>query len=131
MFGNITIPYGSKMLFNVVQLKEQHTLEEAELKVGELCNVVKNEYGNEAGGFIAGQVFEFRGFISQEGTFEKSEGDARIQPHIAIVTYWNSFDQHERSHTDDLFKKHFGALEAMCESTYEIGYDLLWQGEAE
>ncbi len=131
MFGNITIPYGSKMLFNVVELKDRYTLEDVELKIGEICNVVKNEYGHEEGGFIAGQVFEFRGFVSREGTIEKGGGDQRINPHVAIVTYWKSFEQHERSHADDLFREYFGALEEMCQGTYEIGYDLLWQGEAD
>ncbi len=131
MFEKITIPYESKMLFNVVQLKDQYTLEDVELKIGELCNVVKNKYGDEEGGFLAGQVFEFRGFISEEGTIGKSGGHQPVRPHIAIVTYWKSFEQHEKSHADDRFKKLFGALEEMCQNTYEIGYDLLWQGEAE
>lgn len=55
MFNPLTIPFGAKMLFNVVKLKPGYTLEDAELTMGEMCNVVKNTYRDE-GGFIAGQV---------------------------------------------------------------------------
>jgi hypothetical protein len=42
----------------------------------------------------------------------------RTEAHVAIVTYWRSFEEHERSH----------AIELCSEST-ELGYDLLWQGD--
>ena len=64
MFHPITIPADSKMLFNVVKLKEGVSVEDIELLLGEMCNVVKNTYGNDNGGFIAGQVFKYAGFIS-------------------------------------------------------------------
>ena len=51
-----------------------------------------------------------------------------VGDHIVIVTYWRSFDQHETSHADEIFKEKFSALAEMCEDTFEIGYDLLWQG---
>lgn len=130
MFEPITIPYNAKMLFNVVTLKEGYTLEDAELVMGEMCNVVKNTYAND--GFIAGQVFKYSGFVSEEGTLgepdEKRQNCAVAKDNIAIITYWNSFEQHERSHADSIFKEKFQALAAMCDETFEIGYDLLWQG---
>jgi hypothetical protein len=46
-----------------------------------------------------------------------------------IVTYWRSFEDHERSHADELFTKKFSALAAMCIETKELGYDMLWQGQ--
>ena len=52
MFAPITIPFGVVMLFNVVKLKDGVTTEDVELALGEMCNVVKNTYGDEAGGFI-------------------------------------------------------------------------------
>ena len=42
MFNPVTIPFGAKMLFNVVKLKEGVTLEQVEQALGEMCNVVKN-----------------------------------------------------------------------------------------
>ena len=47
-----------------------------------------------------------------------------------IVTYWKSFDHHEKSHADKIFKDKFRELVDYCKETKEIGYELLWQGEA-
>ncbi|MGQ0694029.1 MAG: antibiotic biosynthesis monooxygenase family protein [Nitrospiraceae bacterium] len=126
MFGPITLPFGAKMLFNTVKLKPHVTFEEVELAVGELCSVVKETYGGDKGGFLAGQVFKFSGFVSQEGSLTESKS---ADDHYVIVTYWRSFADHERSHADDIFNKKFTALATMCSETKELGYDMLWQGE--
>ena len=47
-----------------------------------------------------------------------------------IVTSWRSFDDHERSHANELFTKTFYALAAICAETKKLGYDMLWQGQA-
>ena len=126
MFGPITLPFGAKMLFNTVKLKPHVTFEDVELAVGELCSVVKETYGGDKGGFLAGQVFKFSGFVSQEGSLAESKS---ADDHYVIVTYWRSFADHERSHADDIFNKKFTALATMCSETKELGYDMLWQGE--
>jgi hypothetical protein len=128
MFEPIKIPFGATMLFNVVKLKEGVTMDDVELVIGEMCNVVKNTYGNEEGGFLGGQVFRYSGQVSDEGSLD---ADQSTDEHIAIVTYWNSFEQHERSHADAVFKEKFGALAQYCTQTYEIGYEMLWQGMPE
>ncbi len=128
MFEPLTIPYGSVMLYNVAKLKAGVTTDDVELAIGELCNVVKNTYGDEKGGFIGGQVFKYTGFVSAEGSFDPSQ---KSEDHIAIVTYWRSFEQHERSHADQIFKEKFSALAEYCSDTYEIGYEMLWQGAPE
>jgi hypothetical protein len=127
MFGPITIPFGVKMLFNTVKLKPGVTFEDVEMAVGEMCMVVKETYGGDKGGFIAGQVFKFSGFVSQEGSLNASPG---AEEHYAIVTYWQSFDAHEKSHADAVFTSKFAAIAAMSSETSELGYDLLWQGAA-
>src|SRR5438093_7523053 len=127
MFGPITLPFGAKMLFNTVKLKPGVTFEDVELAVGEICSVVKETYGGDKGGFIAGQVFKFSGFVSAEGSLSESR---TADDHYAIVTYWHSFEDHEKSHADELFNSKFAALAAMCSETKEIGYDMLWQGAA-
>ena len=127
MFGPITIPFGAKMLFNTVKLKPGITFDQVELAVGELCMVVKETYGGDKGGFIAGQVFKFSGFVSEEGSLSESKS---ADDHYAIVTYWHSFEDHERSHADEVFYKTFTALATMCSETKELGYELLWQGAA-
>ena len=127
MFGPITVPFGAKMLFNTVTLKPGVTFEDVEMAVGELCTVVKGAYGGDKGGFIAGQVFKFSGFISNEGSLSAT---GTANDHYVIVTYWRSFEEHERSHADEVFNKKFAALAAMCSETKELGYDMMWQGAA-
>ena len=129
MFNPITIPYGAVMLFNVVKLKPGVTLDDIEMDLGEMCNVVKETYGDDQGGFIGGQVYKFSGFISDEGSVAPKEHTT--DDHVAIATYWKSFDQHEKSHADKLFKEKFTAILEKCDETYEVGYEMLWQGVPE
>jgi hypothetical protein len=128
MFDPLTIPYGGVMLFNVVKLKPGVTVDDVELAIGEMCNTVKNTYGDETGGFLGGQVFKYTGFVSEEGSFDANQ---KTEDHIAILTYWKSFDQHERSHADRVFKQKFAAVAQFCSETYETGYEMLWQGAPE
>ena len=127
MFGPITIPFGAKMLFNTVKLKPGVNFDQLEMAVGEMCMIVKQTYGGDKGGFIAGQVFKFSGFVSDEGSMNQAKTD---DADYAIVTYWKSFEEHEKSHADEVFNKTFAAVAAMCSDTRELGYDMLWQGEA-
>ena len=134
MFHPIEIPFGCVMLFNVVDLKDGVSVEDVELVLGRMCNVVKNNYGDDNGGFNGGQVFKNAGFISDEGSVMSDAADKRIQQNmgdIVIVTYWNSFDQHEKSHADALFKEQFSNLATFCDATFEVGYEMLWQGVPE
>ena len=122
MFGPITIPYESVMMYNVARLKQDIDFDDVELAVAEMCSLVKETYPD----FIAGQVFRYEGFISEEG----SVGDYGFEGnHIAIVTYWKSFEAHEKSHRDKPFKQAFAKLMQYCDDTKELGYKLLWQGE--
>ena len=127
MFNPITIPFGAVMLHNVVKLKPGVSSDDVEMAIGEMCNVVKNNYRDE-GGFVAGQVFEFTGFASEEGSINDP---GKHERHVAILTYWKSFDQHEKSHADKLFKEKFSALLEHVHDADELGYRLLWQGEPE
>lgn len=128
MFNPISIPFGCVMLYNVVKLKEGVSEEDVQLALGEMCNVVKNTYGNDKGGFIGGQVYKFSGFVSDEGSIASKK---QTEDHITIVTYWQSFEQHEKSHADKAFKEKFEVLGQYASETYEIGYEMLWQGDAE
>jgi hypothetical protein len=125
MFGPITLPFGARMLFNTVTLKPGVSFDDLEMAVGEMCMVVKETYGGDKGGFIGGQVFKFSGFISDQGSLT---GSKTADAHYAIVTYWQSFEAHERSHADRVFTEKFSALASMCSETKELGYEMLWQG---
>lgn len=128
MFGPITIPFGCKMLFNTVKLKPGVTFDDVEVAVAEMCSVVKETYGGDKGGFIAGQVMRLSGFVSDEGSLGGVEGSDHD---LVIVTYWRSFEEHERSHADQVFRDKFAALATMCVGSREVGYELLWQGAPE
>lgn len=128
MFAPISIPFGAKMLFNTATIKPDVPFDDVELALAEMCNVVKDTYGGDKGGFIAGQVFEFSGFVSNEGSLSASRS---AEKHIAIVTYWRSFEEHEKSHADSVFKQKFAALGKLCVESKELGYDMLWQGMPE
>lgn len=128
MYAPITIPFGCKMLFNTVKLKYGVNMEDVEVALGEMCNVVKETYGGDKGGFIAGQVFQFSGFVSDEGSLSGAES---AESHIAIATYWRSFEEHEKSHADKTFKDKFEALAQLCTDSKELGYEMLWQGVPE
>jgi hypothetical protein len=128
MFDPVSVPFGVKMLFNTIKLKPGSSLDDIELAVGEMCSVVKDAYGGDKGGFIAGQVFRFSGFVSDQGSLSACNS---ADDHIAIVTYWRSFEEHEKSHADELFKSKFSALAEFCSGSVELGYEMLWQGEAE
>ena len=128
MYSPINIPFGAKMLFNTATIKPDVDFDDVELGLAEMCNVVKDTYGGDKGGFIAGQVFQFSGFVSSEGSLSTSRA---AEKHIAIMTYWRSFEEHERSHADKVFKEKFAAFGKLCLDSKELGYDMLWQGEPE
>ncbi len=128
MFGPVTVPFGSKMLFNTIKLKPGVNFEDVEFALGEMCNVVTNTYGGDKGGFIAGQVFKFTGFVSNEGSMSASQS---ADDHVAIVTYWRSFEEHEKSHADEIFYSKFSAVLDLSVDAKELGYEMLWQGAPE
>lgn len=131
MFAPIEIPFGCVMLFNEINLKDGVTTEDVELALGEMCNVVKNTYGDDEGGFIAGQVFENSGFISDEGSFSNVDEAIKERGELVIVTFWSDFESHEKSHADEKFKEKFSSLLEFCDSANELGYKMLWQGVPE
>ena len=131
MFGPITIPFGAKLLFNTVKLKPGVTIDDVEEALAELCETVKRTYGGPEGGFIAGQMFRFSGFLSAEGSLNSPDGAGGADHDLVIATYWRSFDQHERSHAGAAFREKFGALLEHCSETRELGYEMLWQGAHE
>ena len=126
MFQPISIPFDCVMLFNVVKLKPNVDFTEVEMALAETCSLVKQKYSSN--GFIAGQVLKYSGFLSDEGSLGGygDEGE-----HIAILTYWSGFDEHEKSHADIEFKRKFSNLLEFCTETKELGYELMWQGAAD
>ena len=59
MFGPITVPYDSVMLWNVCTLKDGVNFVDVEEAIGVVCNTSKEE----SHGFICGQVFSYADFL--------------------------------------------------------------------
>jgi hypothetical protein len=115
---------------NRVILKPQYTVDDLEERVAVLCENVKT-YHSETG-FVGGFVCLNSGFISNEGS---TVGQAVESPwkgrEALIVTFWNSFEEHEQSHRSPTFQPLFKKVLELCENgNEEIAYSMLWSGKA-
>lgn len=123
-------PSDGVITINRVVLRPGYTIQDLEDRVAVLCENVKT-YHSETG-FIGGFVCLNSGFVSNEGS---AAGKVLASPlkerEALIVTFWRSFEEHEQSHRSDTFQPLFREVLALCENgNEEIGYRLLWQGEA-
>ena len=73
VFDSLAVPFGAKMLFNIVKLRPGVSMDDVELAIGEMCNVVQHTYGGDKGGFCGGQVFRFSGSASEEGSARRRD----------------------------------------------------------
>ena len=123
-------PYNGVVTINRVILKPEFTVDDLQERVAELCENVKTYHSDT--GFVGGFVALNSGNISNEGS---SVGQAVASPlkgkEAMIVTFWNSFEDHERSHRSDTFQPLFMNVLELCENgNEEIAYDMLWSGKA-
>jgi len=123
-------PYNGVVTINRVILKPEYTVDDLQERVAELCENVKTYHSDT--GFVGGFVALNSGDISNEGS---SAGQAVASPlkgkEAMIVTFWNSFEDHERSHRSDTFQPLFMNVLELCENgNEEIAYDMLWSGKA-
>jgi hypothetical protein len=98
--------------------------------VAVLCENVKT-YHSETG-FVGGFVCLNRGDVSNEGSTigQAVESDLKGKEAL-IVTFWNTFEDHERSHRSDTFQPLFKDVLELCENgNEEIAYEMLWSGKA-
>jgi hypothetical protein len=82
MFGLITTPFGAKPLFSTVELKPGVKADAVEFALAEKYKVVKESYGGDRGGYVAGQLFRFSGFVSSEGLLG---GASRSADHDLVI----------------------------------------------
>ncbi|MBI2240831.1 MAG: ligand-binding protein SH3 [Magnetospirillum gryphiswaldense] len=115
---------------NRVVLKPQYDVDDLQERVAMLCENVKT-YHSETG-FVGGFVCLNAGFISNEGSTIGQATQSPLKDREAlIVTFWNSFADHEQSHRSDTFQPLFRDVLELCENgNEETGYHLLWQGKA-
>jgi hypothetical protein len=115
---------------NRVILKPGYTVDDLQERVALLCENVKTYHSDT--GFVGGFVALNSGRISNEGSTAGRAVDSELKDREAlIVTFWNSFEEHEASHKSDRFQPLFRKVLELCENgNEEIAYSMLWQGRA-
>ncbi len=115
---------------NRVILKPKYSVEDLEERVAMLCENVKT-YHSETG-FVGGMVVLNSGMVSNEGSTVGQAVDSPMKDREAlIITFWNSFAEHEASHRSDTFQPLFQQVLELCENgNEEIAYKMLWSGQA-
>jgi len=115
---------------NRVILRPEYSVEDLEERVAELCENVKTYHSDT--GFVGGFVMLNSGVVSNEGSTVGQAIESPLKGKEAlIVTFWNSFEQHEESHRSKTFQPLFKKVLELCENgNEEIAYDMLWSGKA-
>ena len=115
---------------NRVILKPEYTTDDLEERVATLCENVKT-YHSETG-FVGGFVCLNSGMISNEGSTVGQAVESPLKDREAlIITFWNSFEEHEASHRSETFQPLFEQVLELCENgNEEIAYNMLWSGKA-
>ncbi|MEJ2453808.1 MAG: ligand-binding protein SH3 [Candidatus Thiodiazotropha sp.] len=123
-------PYNGVVTVNRVILKPEYSVDDLQERVAELCENVKT-YHSETG-FVGGFVALNSGLISNEGSTIGQAVDSDLADKEAlIVTFWNSFEDHEQSHRSKTFQPLFKRVLELCENgNEEIAYEMLWSGKA-
>jgi hypothetical protein len=123
-------PYNGVVTVNRVILKQEHTVDDLQERVAELCENVKTFHSDT--GFVGGFVALNSGEISNEGSTVGQAVDNDLKDREAlIVTFWRSFEEHEASHRSETFQPLFRRVLELCENgNEEIAYEMLWSGQA-
>jgi len=123
-------PYNGVVTVNRVILKPGYTVDDLQERVAELCENVKTYHSDT--GFVGGFVALNSGDISNEGSTVGQAVESDLKDREAlIITFWNSFEDHERSHRSDTFQPLFKKVLDLCENgNEEIAYEMLWSGKA-
>ncbi len=123
-------PLDGVVTVNRVILRPGYTVDDLQDRVALLCENVKTYHSDT--GFIGGFVALNRGDISNEGSTVGQAVSSPLKDREAlIVTFWRSFEDHERSHRSDTFQPLFQQVLELCENgNEEIAYSMLWSGEA-
>ncbi|MFV1997391.1 MAG: ligand-binding protein SH3 [Acidiferrobacterales bacterium] len=123
-------PADGVVTVNRVILKPEYSLDDLQERVATLCENVKT-YHSETG-FIGGFVCLNTGNISNEGSTigQAVESDLKGKEAL-IITFWDTFENHEESHRSETFQPLFEKVLETCENgNEEIAYDMLWSGAA-
>jgi hypothetical protein len=114
---------------NRVILKPEFTVDDLQERVAYLCENVKTYHSDT--GFVGGFVALNSGQVSNEGsTVGQAVGSPLAGKEALIVTFWQSFEDHEKSHQSETFQPLFKQVLELCENgNEEIAYSMLWSGK--
>lgn len=123
-------PHDGVVTINRVILKPEYTIDDLQERVAILCENVKTYHSDT--GFVGGFVALNSGAVSNEGSTIGQAVESPMKGKEAlIITFWNSFEDHERSHQSDTFQPLFREVLELCENgNEEIAYEMLWSGKA-
>ena len=115
---------------NRVVLKPEYSVDDLQERVAFLCENVKTYHSDT--GFVGGFVALNSGKVSNEGSTIGQPVESELKGKEAlIVTFWNSFEEHEASHRSETFQPLFQKVLDLCENgNEEIAYEMLWSGKA-
>jgi hypothetical protein len=123
-------PYNGVVTINRVLIKDGYSVDDLQERVAVLCENVKTYHSDT--GFVGGFVALNSGQVSNEGSTigQAVESDLKDKEAL-IVTFWRSFEDHERSHRSETFQPLFRQVLELCENgNEEIAYEMLWSGKA-
>ena len=122
-------PLDGVVTVNRVILKPEYTIDDLQERVALLCENVKTYHSDS--GFVGGFVALNSGRISNEGSDIGQPVESELAEREAlIVTFWESFEEHEASHRSDTFQPLFREVLELCENgNEEIAYTMLWSGK--
>lgn len=123
-------PHDGIVTVNRVILKPEYSLDDLQERVAFLCENVKTYHSTT--GFVGGFVCLNSGDVSNEGSTIGQAVESPLKNKEAlIITFWNSFADHEASHKSETFQPLFAKVLEVCENgNEEIAYDMLWSGAA-
>jgi hypothetical protein len=123
-------PHDGVVTVNRVILKDEYSVDDLQERVAVLCENVKT-YHSETG-FVGGFVCLNSGMVSNEGSTVGQAVESPLKGKEAlIVTFWNTFEDHEESHKSETFQPLFEQVLELCENgNEEIAYEMQWAGKA-
>lgn len=123
-------PHDGVVTINRVILKPEYTLDDLQERVAFLCENVKTYHSTT--GFVGGFVCLNSGAVSNEGSTIGQAVESPMKGREAlIITFWDTFKDHEESHKSATFQPLFEKVLECCENgNEEIAYEMLWSGAA-
>ena len=123
-------PNDGVVTINRVILKPEYTIDDLQERVAFLCENVKTYHSDT--GFVGGFVALNSGQVSNEGsTIGQAVESPMKDKEALIITFWNTFSDHEESHKSETFQPLFKAVLELCENgNEEIAYEMMWSGAA-